>query len=200
MIRRGTTIGKALTNRGGSVGMNRRCLLVTASSFVLLPSGCLSASSPSNSTGGDYESENMIKFGWEEESPLVGGLSPHSESQYHVAVIESSSDSDVNREYLRENEGEHLLTFLDETSFEMRRILAIQARHSSGARYLDANSLRIDVDEQIEGSISIGTAEGGAGAENRETLFVRIEVDEAKPTNVQITIQEEDGDVTVSGN
>lgn len=178
--------------------MDRRRFLVTAGSFALLSAGCVSTQNASNVPGEVHDSEKMVEFGWQEESPLVDGISAHSERRYHVAVIESSSDDDVNREFLHENDGEHLLTFLDETSFGTNRILALQARHSSGARYFDAESVRIDVGEQLKGSISIGTAEGGAAAENRETLFVRIEVDEEQPTDARIIVHEKDGDVTVS--
>jgi hypothetical protein len=140
----------------------------------------------------------LVETGWQEESPLVGGLSPHSETDYYLAVIESSSDSDVNREYLRQNDGQHLLTFLDETSFETERILALQARHMSTARHLDPDSLEIDVGEQIKGTISIGSAEGGGGAESRETLFVRIEIGSRNPTGARITIHENENSVTVT--
>ncbi|QLG26899.1 hypothetical protein HUG10_04790 [Halorarum halophilum] len=178
--------------------MDRRRLLLAAGSFVLLTPECASTRTTSRATGEIHDSEKLIEFGWQEESPLVGGLSPRSETRYHLAVVGSSSDNDVNRGFLRENDGEHLLTFLDETSFGTNRILALQARHSSGARYLDAESLRLDVGERIEGSISIGTAEGGATALTRETLFVRFEVGENEPTDARITVQGFDGDVTVS--
>ncbi|GAB3672788.1 hypothetical protein GCM10028856_26570 [Halopiger thermotolerans] len=142
----------------------------------------------------------MVELSWREESPLVDGLGRHSEVQYSVAVVDSPSDPDVNRAYLRENDGEALLDFLDETTFETTRILALQARHSSGARYLHVDSLRLDVGERIDGSISIGTAEGGNGAENRETLFVRVGTGERDPTDARITVRGDDEAVTVESN
>lgn len=177
--------------------MKRRYILTTTAPLVLLPAGCLSTqNSPSDSES--YESAKLVETGWQEESPLVGGLSPHSEMDYYIAVIESPSDRGVNREYLRENDGQHLLAFIDETSFETEQILAIQAHHMSTARHLDVDSLDIDVAEQIEGTISIGSAEGGGGAENRETLFARIEVDTQNPTGARLTIHENKNSVTVT--
>lgn len=140
----------------------------------------------------------MVESGWKEESPLVGGLSPHSERDYYIVVIDSPTDSDVNREYLRQNDGQHLLTFLDETSFETERILALQARHVGTSRYLDTDSLEIDVGERIEGTISISSAEGGGGAETRETLFVRVEANTQNLTGARITIHENENSVTVT--
>lgn len=177
--------------------MKRRDILATTVPLVLLSAGCLSTQN-SHSDSGSYESANLVETGWQEESPLVGGLSPHSETEYYIAVIDSQSDSDVNREYLRQNDGQHLLAFLDETSFGTERILALQARHISTARHLNADSLDIDVGERIEGTISISSAEGGGGAESRETLFVRIEVKTQNPTGARITIHENENSVTVT--
>lgn len=177
--------------------MKRRGILVTTAPLVLLPGGCLSTRS-SRSDSESYESARLVETGWQEESPLVGGLSPHSERDYYIALVESLSDGDVNRAYLRRNDGRHLLAFLDETSFETERCLAIQARHTSTARYLDADSLDIDVDDRIEGTVSIGSAEGGDGAESRETLFVRVEVGTRNPTGARITIRENGDSVTVT--
>ncbi|QLG27414.1 hypothetical protein HUG10_07565 [Halorarum halophilum] len=178
--------------------MNRRRLLVAVGPSTLLLSGCLTSPDENRVPDEAYDSETMVEFGWQEESPLAGGLTSHSESRYHVAVIGSASDSNVNRAFLRENDGDHLLAFLDETPFETERILALQARHSSGARYLDAESIRIDVGEQLEASIAIGTTEGGAAAENRETLFVRFEVNDENPRRARVVDHEQGGDVTVS--
>lgn len=177
--------------------MNRRRVLATVGSFPLLAPGCFGVQRFGSDSEEAYDSERMVEFGWQAESPLVGGLELHSETQYYAAVIDSPSDDDVNRTFLRENDGEDLLTFLDETTFETNRILALQARHSGGWRYLDVESLHLDVGERIDGSISIGAAEGGAGAENRETLFVRVGVAEHDPTEARITIREEDEAVTV---
>lgn len=177
--------------------MNRRRVLATVGSFPLLAPGCFGVQRFGSGPEEAYDSERLVEFGWQEESPLVGGLGPHSEMQYSVAVIDSPMDDDVNRTFLRENDGEDLLTFLDETAFETNRILALQARHSGGWRYLDADSLRLDVGKRIDGSISIGTAEGGNAAENRETLFVRVGVAEHDPTEARITIRGEDEAITV---
>lgn len=177
--------------------MKRRDILATTAPLVLLPAGCLNTQN-SHSDSESYESAKLVEIGWQEESPLLGGLSPHSETDYYLAVIDSPSDSDVNREYLRQNDGQHLLTFLDETSFETERILALQARHMSTARHLDADSLEIDVGDRIEGKISIGSAEGGGGAESRETLFVRLEVGTQNPTGTRITVHESENSVTVT--
>lgn len=177
--------------------MKRRDILIATTPLVLLPGGCLSTQN-SRSDSSSYESAKMVETGWQEESPLVGGLSPHSEADYYIAIVESPSDSNVNREYLRQNDGQHLLTFLDETSFETERIFAVQARHTSTARYLDTDSLDIDVGTRIEGTISISSAEGGGDAVTRESLFVRIEVDTRNPTEARITIHENENSVTVT--
>lgn len=177
--------------------MKRRDILATTVPLGLLPAGCLRVF-PSRSDSRSYESANLVELGWQEESPLVGGLSPHSETDYYIAIIDSPSDSDVNQEYLRRNDGRHLLAFLDETSFETERILALQARHTNTAQYFDADSLDVDVGERIEGAISIGSGEGGGGAENRETLFVRIEVGSQNPTGARITIREDGNSAAVT--
>jgi len=182
--------------------MKRRDVLVITAPVVVLPAGCLrtqnSKRNSESSESTQYESTKLIEIVRQEKSPLVDGLSPHSETKYHVAVVDSPSNSAVNREYLRQNDGQDLLAFLDKTSFETERILALQARHMSTARYLDPPSLEIDVDERIEGTISIGSAEGGGGAVTRETLFVRIEVDAQNPTGARITIHENEDSVTVT--
>lgn len=188
------------------------CIAVTASSVA----GCTfqrsfsdsdspgnsSNDSPGSSSGEDrvsYESERLVEFGWSESGPLADSLTLNSDSEYRVAVLESPDDSGVDREYLREEDGNNLLAFLDGTDFETYRILAVQVHFTSGAWYIDLDSIRLDVGTEITGTIEIGTAEGGSGADNRYTVFVRAPVDGSDPTRARITFDAEENSTTVTG-